>query len=257
MPEAQDLRERNEGESPYDYCLYLIDQGKLKRAERWVERGKVEEMALRRILGDQIEFVRRIRKALQKGKQEKAEKLRHCLISPIVRRHFKNEIAALGTQRDGAEHVEAAQTGEEDVTDESEVPEMITVESQEPQSLARGLLLKKLDRDAGRYSEAALDAVTRIIERTWLRERAGKHVLGVGRMDILVILECLSVVNGSTLTLDTLLSNLGRTKAQVRDSVRGLQRHYLRDSGFRLEGDINGEGVRFVASSDDTTGGQA
>lgn len=253
MNENQELRSRQEGESPYDYCLYLIDQGRLKRAERWVERGRVEERALRKILGDQIEFVRRLRRALKKGAPDKAERFRHCLISPIARRDFKGQIETLRGQQSKDPHVEDA--GEIELTEEETInietngsPQEIPVDPHDPQSIARGLLMKKLEDEAGKYSEQALDTVTGMIERTWLRERGGKHVLGVGRLDLLVVLECLSVSSGIPVTLDDLLSRLHRSKSQVRGSVRELQRNYLRGSGFALEGDIDKEGVRLISA---------
>ena len=122
-------------------------------------------------------------------------------------------------------------------------------EGEKVPSLARGLLLKKLEEKAGNYSEDTLDEVTRMIEQTWLRERAGKHSIGIGRVDLLVVLECLSSRNGSPITLETLMERLDRSKSQIKESVRDLQRNYLRGSGFTFEGDIDADGVRLVRSS--------
>jgi len=241
-------RGREEGESPYDYCLHLIDEGRLKRAGKWIEKGRVEERALRKILQDQIMFVRRIRKALEKEKPAKAERLRRCLISPVVRQKFKTDISALRSRLG-----EAVEEDVERKVDNSPTIEESLTTTQEPVSeehgelsLARGLLMKKLGKEAGRYSEEALERITRIIETTWLRERGGKHTLGVGLGDLLVMLEFLSAGNGTVLTLEMLHIHLHRSESSIRESVRELQRNYLRGSGCSLEGDINGEGVCLI-----------
>jgi len=246
MIDKPDVRSREEGESPYDYCLFLIDAGRLKRAEKWIEHGRVEERALHKILQDQIAFVRRIKKALKKEQLEKAERLRHCIISPATRKQFKESIAAL--KEVGAGKKEEADQREA-IEPTVSIANPVAKEGEKVPSLARGLLLKKLEEKAGNYSEDTLDEVTRMIEQTWLRERAGKHSIGIGRVDLLVVLECLSSRNGSPITLETLMERLDRSKSQIKESVRDLQRNYLRGSGFTFEGDIDADGVRLVRSS--------
>ena len=239
-------RGREEGESPYDYCLYLIDEGKLERAGKWIERGRVEEKALRKILQDQITFVRRIQKALEKERPAKAERLRRCLISPIARQKFRTDISELRSRlgEEAGKDTEREMDNPPVEVGHAAIQEPVA-EEHGGLSLARGLLLKKLGKEAGRYSEEALGRITRIIESTWLRERGGKHTLGVGLCDLLVMLEFLSA-EMSVLTLEVLYDHLRRSESSIRESVRELQRNYLRGSGFSLEGDINGKGVCLV-----------
>jgi|GEM_PF-5307480 len=241
------VRKRVEGESPYDYCLYLIDEGHLNRAEKWINHRKVEEKALRRILRGQLRIVSKLQECLggDKPKKKKATSLCKMLISPIAQRRFQERIEAL------------AQVSEIQATPapapEPMAPAPIASEPQQatppvvPHSLARGLLIGKLDKKAREYPEKTLGQLTQMIETTWLRERDGKHSLGVGRMDLLVIAECLNDGGESPITLEHLQRKLGgKSESHIVQSVRGHQKNYLRGTGYVLEGDIRGEGVRLI-----------
>lgn len=243
--EKSSLRDRTEGESPYDYCLYLIDEGRLKRAAKWVEKGRVEEKALRNILLDQIDFVRRIRKALEREKPEKAEKMRRCLISPVSREKLRGEIEALRSRiTPASEVIEPVESAPTEEVESSSVPPLTADQLQEL-PLARGLVVMKLGKDARKYPEHAMDVLTEIVEKVWLRERGKKHVIGVGLGELLVVLEFLTVGSGEVLTWELLAEKLGRSKSQVRECMKELQRNYLRGSGFALEGDLE-TGLRLV-----------